>query len=208
MAGSITQLLASNNVDLVLGPLLIGAIFNAFVYGICFLQFSIYWTSQWNDSYVIKCDSLSVYHLFHLLIFGYRLLVGWTFLLDTFHTSALTYALWVYAVDNFLNPSFLRRVLWPYSTTPIVTTLYDFFFLNSFLRTRRRVLKFNRTSFPIQVYLSWRIKQFAKSQRVLFYLVLLALAQASLGFTCSIIAFQVPEWAFFCGRGDTASRNL
>ncbi|KAF8808871.1 hypothetical protein BYT27DRAFT_7095594 [Phlegmacium glaucopus] len=142
------------NIDLLLGPLLIAIIFNAFVYGICFLQFTTYWTSKWNDSYLIK------------------LLVGWTFLLDTFHTAALIYMLWVYVVDNLLNPSFLWTVLWPFSTTPIVTTM---------------------TSFPIQVYLSWRVKQFANSRLVFFYLMLLATAQASLGITCSIAAYQVPD---------------
>ena len=64
---------------------------------------------------------------------GYRLLVGWTFLLDTFHTSALTYMLWVYVVDNFSNPSFLETILWPFSATPIVTTLYASFFCSPFV---------------------------------------------------------------------------
>lgn len=56
MAGSATQ--SPANIDFLLGPLLIGTIFNAFVYGICLMQFSTYWTSQWNDSYIIKCDAL------------------------------------------------------------------------------------------------------------------------------------------------------
>lgn len=68
MIGTTTETPAS--IDLVLGPLLIGTIFNAFVYGVCLLQFTIYWTSQWNDPYVIKCVALSVsLHLFHLFFF-------------------------------------------------------------------------------------------------------------------------------------------
>ena len=138
MAGSATQ--SPANIDFLLGPLLIGTIFNAFVYGICFMQFSTYWTSQWNDSYIIKYDAtFSVYCPFRL--FGHRLLVGWTFLLDTFHTSALTYMLWVYVVNHFLNPSILKTVLWPFSTTPMVTTLYGS--LYPILEgTRRRVFFF------------------------------------------------------------------
>ncbi|KAF8152551.1 hypothetical protein B0H34DRAFT_120741 [Crassisporium funariophilum] len=151
MAGS-TQSWADT--DFVLGPLVIGTIFNAFIYGMCVLQFSTYWASQRNDMTIIK------------------ILVGWTFLLDTFHTGALIYMLWVYVVDQFHNPIFLTKVLWPFSSTPIVTTL---------------------TSLPIQVYLSWRIRKFAHSTRVFLCLVLLAVAQASLGFTCSIAAYHIPD---------------
>ncbi|KAF8970888.1 hypothetical protein BDZ97DRAFT_1936903 [Flammula alnicola] len=144
--------------SLVLGPLLIGTVFNAFIYGICVLQFSSYWENKSNDPSIIK------------------LLVGWTFLLDTFHTCALIYMLWVYVIVEYNNSPFLAMVLWPFSATPIVTTL---------------------TSCPIEIFLSWRIKQFSKSRRVFFGLILLALAQASLGFTCSIIAYQIPDIASY-----------
>ncbi|KAF8970866.1 hypothetical protein BDZ97DRAFT_1651989 [Flammula alnicola] len=144
--------------SLALGPLLIGTVFNAFVYGICVLQFSSYWENKSNDRSIIK------------------LLVGWTFLLDTFHTCALIYMLWVYVIVEYNNSAFLAMVLWPFAATTIVTTL---------------------TSCPIQIFLSWRIKQFSKSRRVLFGLILLALAQASLGFTCSIIVYQTPDMISF-----------
>ena len=181
----ITQSLAGS-VDLILGPLLIGAIFNAFVYGICFLQFSIYWTSQWNDSYDIKCDAPFAYHPFPLLMFGYRLLVAWTFLLDTFHTSALTYVLWVYVVDHFLNPSFLRTVLWPYSATPIVTTLYGMF-LSSFLEDASK--SFSQDLFPDSSI------PFLAHQTILKISTSFSLSCAA-GFRSSIIRFYLLHHSF------------
>ncbi|KDR71861.1 hypothetical protein GALMADRAFT_782971 [Galerina marginata CBS 339.88] len=144
--------------NLVLGPLVISTVLNAFIYGICIMQLSSYWDNGFKDPYIIK------------------MLVGWTVLLDTFHTCALLYMLWIYVVVNFNNPIYLTTILWPFSSTPIITTL---------------------TSFPIQIYLAWRIRQFSHSTKVFFYLVILSAAQASLGFTCSIAAFHVPDLAAY-----------
>ncbi|CAA7263843.1 unnamed protein product [Cyclocybe aegerita] len=145
--------------NLVLGPVVIGTIFNAFLYGICFLQFLSYWEyGKSNDTTII------------------HLLVGWTFFLDTFHTCALLYMLWVYTVVEFNNREFLSTVLWPFSATPIITTL---------------------TSFPIEFYLAWRIKLFSRSTKIFFGLLVLAAAQTSLGLACSIAAFMVPNIALY-----------
>ncbi|KJA20634.1 hypothetical protein HYPSUDRAFT_42945 [Hypholoma sublateritium FD-334 SS-4] len=144
--------------ELVLGPLVIGTVFNAFVYGICLIQFTRYWEHKSNDPVTLK------------------LLVWWTFCLDTFHTCALIYMLWVYSVVHFADPNFLITALWPFSSTPIVTSL---------------------TSFPIQMYLSWRIKQFSKSNWAFASLVVLATAQASVGFSCSIGAYQNSDLATY-----------
>ncbi|KAH9475548.1 hypothetical protein JR316_0012663 [Psilocybe cubensis] len=142
------------DVTLVLGPMVFSVVFNAFLYGICVLQFCYYWESRARDTAII------------------RLLVAWTLLLDTFHTSALSYMIWEYVVVHFNDPSFLSTVLWPFSSTPIVTTM---------------------TSFPIQIYLSWRIRQFSRSTRVFSVLVAMAVAQATLGLVCSVAAFHVPR---------------
>ncbi|KAF8193682.1 hypothetical protein BJ912DRAFT_901458 [Pholiota molesta] len=136
---------------LVVGPLLIGTVLNAFLYGICLLQFVHYWEhSKMTDTIVIK------------------LLVNWTFWLDTFHTCSLLYMLWVYVVENFNNPQYLLTALWPFSATPIVTSL---------------------TSFPIQIYLSWRIRQLSQSKRVFLVLCVLSTGQAAAGIACSASAF-------------------
>ncbi|KAF9552857.1 hypothetical protein CPC08DRAFT_714242 [Agrocybe pediades] len=146
------------NINLTLGPLVIGILLNAFIYGICVLQFSTYWESTSKDRPIIK------------------LLVGWTFLLDTFHTSALLYMLWIYVVVHFNDPDFLNSTLWPFSLTPIVTTL---------------------TSLPIQIFLSWRIKEFASSMRVFVGLIVLSVTQATLGFLCSIQALEISSISLF-----------
>lgn len=45
-----------NDFRLVVGPLVIGTVFNAFVYGVCLLQFSHYWehSGKMTDSIIIK----------------------------------------------------------------------------------------------------------------------------------------------------------
>ncbi|KAF8901315.1 hypothetical protein CPB84DRAFT_1777556 [Gymnopilus junonius] len=148
----------STDINLVLGPIVIGTVLNGFIYGICFAQFLTYWNNCFKDTYII------------------RYLVGWTFLLDTFHSGALFYMLWAYVVTNFGNPIFLTAVLWPFSATPIVTTL---------------------TSFPIQIFLSWRIRQLSQSKKVFYCLVFMAAAQGSVGLACSISAFKVPDLALY-----------
>jgi len=101
--------------------------------------------------------------------------------------------LWVYVVVEFNNPTFLLTVLWPFSSTPIVTTLWVRY--GYLLHPHFPKISFVRTSLPIQIYLAWRIQKFSDSTIVFLYLVLLSVAQASLGFACSIKAFGVPEWA-------------
>jgi len=41
-----------------------------------------------------------------------RLLVGWVFFLDTFHTAAATYMLWEFVVPNFGNPEIFLHLPW------------------------------------------------------------------------------------------------
>jgi len=42
------------NINLTLGPLVIGIVLNAFIYGICVLQFSSYWENISKDKIIIK----------------------------------------------------------------------------------------------------------------------------------------------------------
>lgn len=46
----------TSHVNLVLGPLIIGTVFNTFVYGICVVQFSTYWQFQKKDQLIVKYD--------------------------------------------------------------------------------------------------------------------------------------------------------
>lgn len=44
----------STNINLVLGPLVIGTLLNFFLYGICFVQFYTYWGGGFKDRYIIQ----------------------------------------------------------------------------------------------------------------------------------------------------------
>ena len=61
------------NIDLVLGPLIIGTVLNTFVYGICVLQFSTYWQFQKKDQLTIKCDFFFYYNRGECLKFNQTL---------------------------------------------------------------------------------------------------------------------------------------
>lgn len=96
---------AALEVSSILGPIVAGVVLNAFIFGICIMQLSIYFTCGFKDR------------------LGVRLVVYWSVLLDTFHTISSTYLLWIYVVDNFTNPAILAAVPWPIPSTPIITAL-------------------------------------------------------------------------------------
>ncbi|KII90192.1 hypothetical protein PLICRDRAFT_582952 [Plicaturopsis crispa FD-325 SS-3] len=90
-------------VELILGPVVTAVVTNAFLYGLCILQFSTFYTSGFKNRPIIK------------------ILVGWVLLLDTYHTMTAVYLLWDYVVTNFNNPDILTKSPWPFPSTPIVT---------------------------------------------------------------------------------------
>ncbi|KII90712.1 hypothetical protein PLICRDRAFT_52414 [Plicaturopsis crispa FD-325 SS-3] len=90
-------------VELILGPVVTAVVTNAFLYGLCVLQFSNFYTSGIKNRPII------------------RLLVAWVCLLDTYHTITGVYLLWDYTVTNFNNPEILTQSPWPFPSTPIVT---------------------------------------------------------------------------------------
>ena len=53
-----------------------------------------------------------------------RLLVSWTFVIDTFHTGALCWMIWYIVVDNFTNPSTFFNAPWPLTATPTFVAMY------------------------------------------------------------------------------------
>ncbi|KII90708.1 hypothetical protein PLICRDRAFT_174084 [Plicaturopsis crispa FD-325 SS-3] len=91
------------NVSLILGPVVTAVVLNTFLFGLCILQFTTFYTSGIKTKPVI------------------RLLVGWVLLLDTYHTITAVYLLWIYTVTNFNNPDILDKSPWPFPSTPIVT---------------------------------------------------------------------------------------
>ncbi|THH27974.1 hypothetical protein EUX98_g6204 [Antrodiella citrinella] len=88
-----------------IGTLLVGIVFNTFLYGLVMFQFAAYWRTKFNDPLPIK------------------LMVLFLFLVDNVHSISVIYMLWEYCVTNFDNPAILTVALWPYTFTPIATAL-------------------------------------------------------------------------------------
>jgi len=88
-----------------IGTLLVGIVFNTFLYGLVMFQFATYYRTKFNDPLPIK------------------LMVLFLFLIDNVHSIAVIYMLWEYCVTNFDNPAILSVALWPYTFTPIATAL-------------------------------------------------------------------------------------
>ena len=113
-----------------LGPVVIAVILNSFAYGICTIEFFQYRLSKYRDPaylrYVACCTSVgdaSDVPDDHARV--RRLLVHWTFFVDTVHYAAVIYMLWDYGVANFMNTSVLVAAPWPFTATPIWTGAHE-----------------------------------------------------------------------------------
>ncbi|KAH8105583.1 hypothetical protein DFH11DRAFT_1691977 [Phellopilus nigrolimitatus] len=96
---------ASTSLDLIIGPLLLGTVFDAFVLGICVIQVKTYVSSGYKDDWKLVA------------------LLTWVILIDTFQSGAATAMLWHYVVDNFSNVAALGASPWEYATLPIFSSL-------------------------------------------------------------------------------------
>lgn len=116
-----------------------------------------------------------------------RLLVTWTFLIDTTHTVALCWLLWSYIVDNFTDPAYLTSAPWPFTTTPLFLAVYvsvpD---LTLICLLKRIVLS---TAAPIQVYFADRVRTLSKSRVLYGIILLLSLANTTMALVATVFAF-------------------
>ncbi|THH08635.1 hypothetical protein EW145_g2555 [Phellinidium pouzarii] len=87
------------------GPLVIGTVVNAFVFGICVLQYIDYFSSGYKDDW----------KLLTLLV--------WVLAIDIFQSGATVAILWHYVVENFANVASLADSPWMYASLPIFSTL-------------------------------------------------------------------------------------
>ncbi|KAJ6530366.1 hypothetical protein DFH09DRAFT_1184200 [Mycena vulgaris] len=142
------------SVKLLLGPILIGASLNTFLYGICASQFTTYYLSPRRRE-----DSRAT-----------RYLVAYELVIDTFHSVASIYFLWLYMVDNFLNAAYLQAAPWPLTAVPLLTAM---------------------SACPIQAFLTRRVYQLSNSRYISALLLLLTFANAGLATTTSVLAFRV-----------------
>ncbi|KAF8631333.1 hypothetical protein AX15_002452 [Amanita polypyramis BW_CC] len=92
--------------DATLGPILVGAFLNTYLYGLVSLRFLTYYTSAFEDPLWI------------------RAIVSILFVTDTVHSASLIYLVWVCCVANFTNPEILLlHTIWPYPFTPIAIAI-------------------------------------------------------------------------------------
>lgn len=89
--------------DKTLGTLLVGTLFNTYLFGIVSYQFAVYYRTKFNDRLHIKCMVLCL------------------FIIDMVHSVGAIYMVWVYAVTDFGHPLALGYELWPFPFTPIGT---------------------------------------------------------------------------------------
>ncbi|KAJ7167442.1 hypothetical protein C8R43DRAFT_1232336 [Mycena crocata] len=86
------------------GPLLLGFLFNAVLYGLVAHQYLSYWNFKFNDPVWIKT------------------VVVFLFILDTAHTAVSFYEAWHLCVTNFNNPHALKFVDWTIPFTAVATS--------------------------------------------------------------------------------------
>ncbi|KAK7690074.1 hypothetical protein QCA50_006720 [Cerrena zonata] len=138
--------------DLTLGTFMIGIIFNTYLYGLVTFQFAKYYRAKFNDPPVIK----------YMILF--------LFLLDTFHSMAVVYMLWAYAVTNYTNPDILAIGLWPHMFTPIATAL---------------------AAIMTQLFLGYRIYRLSKSKIIYGIIIAIAFPGCVLGILTGIRAIII-----------------
>ncbi|KAJ7772211.1 hypothetical protein B0H16DRAFT_165463 [Mycena metata] len=140
-------------INLILGPVILGILINTFVFGIVFMQAITYYTSP-------------RYKQDRLIIKG---LVGWSLLLDVFHSSAVVWVIWEYCINHFGDTAFLGTTPWPYPTTPIFSS---------------------SASVPIQIFLAWRVKRLSNSWHIFSVLTALSVASGIMAWISAIRAVQ------------------
>jgi len=87
--------------DSTLGLLLLGVMFNTFLYGIVTYQFVRYCRANVNDWIVFRALIVSV------------------FLVDTMYSAAVIYAIYFLVIENFNNPAILGKPVWQCNSAPL-----------------------------------------------------------------------------------------
>ncbi|KAK7690033.1 hypothetical protein QCA50_006678 [Cerrena zonata] len=91
--------------DKTIGTLMIGIVFNTYLFGLVTFQFAKYYRTKFNDPPAIK------------------LMVLFLFILDTVHSASVIFMLWDYVVTNYANPEALSIGGWPLLFTPCATAM-------------------------------------------------------------------------------------
>ncbi|KDR85756.1 hypothetical protein GALMADRAFT_234820 [Galerina marginata CBS 339.88] len=116
--------------DTTVGVLLLGIMFNTFLYGLVTYQFLVYRSTKFNDPLWIKA------------------IVGILFAVDTLHSAVAVYAAWETCVTNYANPASLAVISWTIPFTAVATSvaaIFTQFFLG------HRVYKLTKSSVIVGV---------------------------------------------------------
>ncbi|SJL12979.1 uncharacterized protein ARMOST_16414 [Armillaria ostoyae] len=98
----------ADNVRSALGPILAGVTTNAFIFGICTVQYYEYFTSGIRDSWILLGT------------------VVWLAVVDVLFSINSAVILWQYVIDNFANPAVLHQSNWHFNLVPLFMSLYVF----------------------------------------------------------------------------------
>ncbi|KAK0232273.1 hypothetical protein EDD85DRAFT_793122 [Armillaria nabsnona] len=91
----------ADNVRSALGPILAGVTTNAFIFGICTVQYYEYFTSGIRDSWILLGT------------------VVWLAVVDVLFSINSAVILWQYVIDNFANPAVLHQSNWHFNLVPL-----------------------------------------------------------------------------------------
>ncbi|KAK0482241.1 hypothetical protein IW261DRAFT_1561951 [Armillaria novae-zelandiae] len=95
----------ADNVRSALGPILAGVTANAFIFGICTVQYYEYFTSGIRDSWILLGT------------------VVWLAVVDVLFSINSAVILWQYVIDNFANPAVLHQSNWHFNLVPLFLSL-------------------------------------------------------------------------------------
>jgi len=95
--------------DTTVGVLLLGIMFNTFLYGLVVYQFLVYRNTKFNDPLWIKS------------------VVGILFAVDTLHSAVAMYSAWETCVTNYANPASLAVISWTIPFTAVATSVAAIF---------------------------------------------------------------------------------
>ncbi|KAF8478754.1 hypothetical protein JB92DRAFT_3046630 [Gautieria morchelliformis] len=110
--------------DATLGAALIGLTLTSILYGLTSLQTFFYYTRYYKDNAILK------------------ILVSWTWILDTVHTAIVGHILYYYLVTNYNNPPALNLIVWSLALEVGITTfatvaVQSFFIWRVWILSRR-----------------------------------------------------------------------
>lgn len=95
----------ADNARSALGPILVGVTTNAFISGICMVQYYEYFTSGYRDSWMLLGT------------------VVWLAIVDVLFSINSVVILWQYVIDNFANPAILHQSNWHFNLVPLFLSL-------------------------------------------------------------------------------------